>query len=210
MLTEQDLQIIRANVGRMVEMMECYGCNNPPDIGRLKLICKNIDIYFHEPECLEELETYIKDDWKDAFRVQPRIIDCYIPCEDIDLKAKYNEEYEGCCSVVNYRIVGEWGRRRHWYKRYTLASIGKKSNDFAHMYKYVVSDIAVRKSRIQSVSDELWTFAYCLCVAEDEEKLEKWFYSDIPAFGYLSLYDMSMLENGERIMQFFLLMVPFP
>ena len=210
MLTERDLQIIQDNIGRMIELMETHGCVNSPDMSRFKLIQRNINAYYEMHTGLEELDEYIREDWQEAFRSQPRIIDCYIPSDDIDLKAAYNTEFEGCSSLIEYTLHKNWGRRRKWYTRHALESIGKKSNNFESAYRYVVGDYPLQESKVQGISDRIWTFARCLCVAGNDEALVRWFHSDIPAFGYISLHDMSKLERGENIMKYFLEMVPFP
>ena len=64
------------------------------------------------------------------------------------------------------------------------------------------------KSQIVGISDVAWTYEKCLGVTSTDDELVKWFQSDIPAFGYVSLADMSKLENGEHIVRYFLTSVP--
>ena len=45
---------------------------------------------------------------------------------------------------------------------------------------------------------------YFLCIASTDEILKKWFFSDIPAFGYISPVEMTKLENGNDILRTFL------
>ena len=157
MLTERDLQIIQDNIGRIIELMETHGCVNPPDIHQLKLISKNIRIYRETNVGLEELDEYIREDWQEAFRSQLRIIDCYIPSDDIDLKAAYNTEFEGCSSLIEYTLHKNWGRRRKWYTRHALESIGKKSNN-----AITVRTITQRKSNL--LISTIWADCSKVCI----------------------------------------------
>lgn len=212
MLYKKELPVLEENLNKIISLILAYGCINSPNMNRLKLIQKNIKIFQACNEGWDELIKYITEDWDAAMRSQEKLIDCYIPSDDIDLKAKYNEEFEECCRILDKLFDTYWmiGKRK-WYTKQELIELGKtgitsvtwNSND-----SFVVEGTEKFKSQIAGISDEAWTYAKCLGVVSTDNELIKWFQTDIPAFGYISLFDMSKLENGEQIVRYFLTSVP--
>lgn len=202
-LKEEDVYVIYKNICRIITLINDNGCKNPPDMKSLKVIKKNVEIYFQNRENFDELAEYITKDWDYAMRSQKKIIDCYIPHEDIDKKAQYNKELEICFMAVERKLQTHWIHKRRWYTVNELYERGRNRSSLQKPgdNKY--------QSLIEGISDEVWTYAKYLAVAPDDESLKRWFYSDIPAFGYISLYSMSRLKNGENIVRAFISKVPF-
>lgn len=212
MITEKDLPVLEQNLNRIITLITDYGCVNSPDMSRLKLIQKNIKIFQECNEGFDELIKYITEDWDASMRSQKWIIDCYIPSDDIDFKEKSNKELEACFKVLDRLFDTYWIRSRTWYTKQELIGIGRRTgiivSEWNSNYSFVVKKNEKLKSQVAGISDEAWTYAKCLCVASTDEDLIKWFHNDIPAFGYISLADMSKLENGENIVRHFLTSIP--
>ena len=211
MLQKDDLPIVEANVRRIIKLISDNGCINSPDINRLKLIIRNIEIFHECNEGWDELIKYIFEDWDMAMRRQEKIIDCYILSDDIDLKAQYNEEFEKCSRILDKLFGTSWFNSRKWYTKKELIQLGITGitvTAWNDKYSYIVRGTEQINSQIDGISREAWTYAKCLGVASTDEELIKWFGTDIPAFGYISLLDMSKLENGDNIVKYFLANVP--
>lgn len=204
MIAEKDLDILSVNLERIIELITSYGCVNQPDIKRLKLMQKNIDMFKEANEGWDELKQYLIEDWDAAMRSQPKVIDCYISSEDIDFKAECNKELEKCFKELDKLFETNWIMSRKWYTKSELIALGRNFGE----RDLVLQKFAKLKSQIEGISDEAWTYAKGISIASDDEKLIKWFHSDIPAFGYISLLDMSELENGEQIVRHFLTSIP--
>ena len=211
MLHKNDLPVVEENVRIIIKLILDNGCINSPDINRLKLIIRNIEIFHECNEGWDELIKYIFEDWDMAMRRQEKIIDCYILSDDIDLKAQYNEEFEKCCKILDKLFGTSWFNSRKWYTKKELIQLGITGitvTAWNDKYSYIVRGTEQINSQIDGISREAWTYAKCLGVASTDEELIKWFGTDIPAFGYISLLDMSKLENGENIVKYFLANVP--
>lgn len=65
------------------------------------------------------------------------------------------------------------------------------------------------KSPIEEVPDDIWSFAKFLCIVSGDENLQKWFYRNVPAHGYIKCVEMLQLENGDNILRNFLFDFPF-
>lgn len=211
MINTKDLPVLEHNLNRIITLISDYGCMHSPDLKRLKLIQKNVKMFQECNEGWDELKKYILEDWNAAMRSQERLIDCYIPEKDIDLKAKYNKELEGCFNALDKLFGTSWMRQRQWRTTRELVELGKAGiTDFVWNGKisFVVQGTELLKSQIAGISDVAWTYAKYLGVASTDDELVKWFHTDIPAFGYVSLADMSKLENGEHIVRYFLTSVP--
>ena len=211
MLHKNDLPVVEENVRIIIKLILDNGCINSPDINRLKLIIRNIEIFHECNEGWDELIKYIFEDWDMAMRRQEKIIDCYILSDDIDLKAQYNEEFEKCCRILDKLFGTSWFNSRKWYTKKELIQLGITGitvTAWNDKYSYIVRGTEQINSQIDGISREAWTYAKCLGVASTDEELIKWFGTDIPAFGYISLLDMSKLENGENIVKYFLANVP--
>lgn len=211
MLHKNDLPVIEENVRIIIKLISDNGCINSPDINRLKLIIRNIEIFHECNEGWDELIKYIFEDWDMAMHRQEKIIDCYILSDDIDLKAQYNEEFEKCCRILDKLLGTSWFDSRKWYTKKELNQLGITGitvTAWNDKYSYIVRGTEQINSQIDGISREAWTYAKCLGVASTDEELIKWFGTDIPAFGYISLLDMSKLENGENIVKYFLANVP--
>lgn len=211
MLNKSDLSVLEQNLNRIITLITEYGCINSPNMSNLKLIQKNIKIFRECNEGGDDLVKYITEDWDAAMRSQEKIIDCYIPSDDIDLKAKINKEIEECFSTLDKLFATYWFRKRKWYTIQDLIKIGKSgvtASMWNNNYSFVVGETEQSESKILGISDEAWTYAKCLGVASADDDLIKWFQTDIPAFGYISLRDMSKLENGEYIVRYFLISIP--
>ena len=211
MLNKNDLPIVEENINKIIRLISHYGCVNSPDMNRLKLIQKNLNIFQECNEGLDELLSYIAEDWDAAMRSQKNLIDCYIPGQDIDLKAKNNMELEECLGNLDRLFETNWSSKRNWYTKQDLIEFGNlDTNDVVwnRNFSYVVGERELCKSQLAEISDETWTYAKYLSVAPTDEGLMKWFRGDIPAFGYISLLDMAGLENGEQVVRYFLSNVP--
>ncbi|MDG4512780.1 hypothetical protein [Streptococcus suis] len=211
MINRNDLPVLEHNINSIITLISDYGCRHSPDMSRLKLIQKNIKIFQECNEGWDELIKYILEDWNTAMRSQEKIIDCYIPIKDIDLKAKYNKELEECFKRLDALFDTSWMNKRKWYSVRELIELGKSGITdpmWNSKFSFVVQGAELLKSQIVGISDVVWTYAKCLGVTSIDDELVKWFQSDIPAFGYVSLADMSKLENGEYIVRYFLTSVP--
>lgn len=206
---KNDLDIIAEKVKTIISLISEYGCNNSPDISCLKLIVRNIEIYNQCNTGFDELRRYMIEDYNNAMR-KLNIRDSYLPITDIELKAKCNKILDECFGLLDRMFDTYWIGNRKWYTKQELIDIGIKFSN-GKMFYDLLSKLAgntIKNSPISGISDEVWTYAKCLCVADSDEELIKWFYSDIPAFGYISLIHMSSLENGDAIMKYFLTMIP--
>lgn len=211
MINENDLLVLEHNLNRIITLISDFGCIHAPDMNRLKLIQKNIKIFQECNECWDELVKYMLEDWNTAMRSQERIIDCYIPVNDIDFKAKCNKELEECFMVLDTLFDTSWISKRKWYTECELIELGKTGitdSIWNNNFSFVVKGTKLLKSQIVGISDIAWTYAKCLGVTSTEDELVNWFQTDIPAFGYVSLVDMSKLDNGELIVRYFLSSVP--
>lgn len=78
---------------------------------------EGINIFIECKEGWDELQKYMHENWNAATSSQERIIDCHIPGDDIDLKAKYNEKLEECFRTLDKFIETHWINKRKWYTK---------------------------------------------------------------------------------------------
>ena len=123
MINKNDLLVLEHNLNRIIALVSDFGCMNAPDMSRLKLIQKNIKIFQECNEGWDELVKYMLEDWNAAMRSQERIIDCYIPGNDIDFKAKCNKELEECFSILDALFDTSWISKRKWYTECDFNSV---------------------------------------------------------------------------------------
>ena len=212
MLNENDLSVLEWNLNRIITLITDYGCLYSPDMSRLKLIQKNINIFKECKEGWDELQKYMLEDWNAAMCSQERIIDCHILSDDIDLKAKYNVELEECFRILDKFFETHWINKRIWYTKQDLLEFGKKYKNREKDWNIVMKELEAADrycvSPIELIPHDIWSFANMLGVAATDDALVEWFLRDVPAFGYLSPMQILGIAGGDHVLRYFLYDIP--
>ncbi|MDE7422776.1 MAG: hypothetical protein K2N51_03655 [Lachnospiraceae bacterium] len=207
---KENLMELSNNISEAIRYITEYSSKTPDFLKYLIIMKKNIQICI---ECnydgIEELSKYLCEDWRQLFKGNDGIESWYIPIDNIDLKACTNIMLEDCLEKIDRLLNVNFFIKRKWYSEKELKNMGKSFYQYKKNWNSIINDIQKNngciKSPITQIPNDIWMFAkYFLCVASTDEILKKWFFSDIPAFGYIAPVEMTKLENGNDILRTFL------
>lgn len=161
---------------------------------------------------IEELSKYVYEDWRSVCVGRNGIENWYFDIDDIESKGKTNRAFEELALSVDKVLGTNFIIRRKWYSYDELLSLGVKYKQRETAWNTVITELKSKNryytSPINTVPDDIWSFAKMQGIAGTEASLKEWFSKDIPAFGYLTPEKILQIENGDDILRNYMYDMP--
>ena len=166
----------------------------------------------NEYDFISELTMLLVEDWKKIFRNES-IEKFHIDNNNIDKKAEINQRIQKDIYEINCLLGLDNGFvaalcKRKWYTVYELEELGQNMEETKILWNKEMEIFKkyanISKSLIPEVQDDVWFYYKCI-VSGNDEKLVKWFYEEVPSYGFLRPIQMIRLHNGNDIIKNFLL-----
>lgn len=199
----------------LMTKIECIRDTYPVFYNNIKLMTNNLGICIDaDYDSIDELTDYLKEDWTSIFRREKKMENLYISAMDIDKNADINMNIQKLLLQIDEILKTDLQdvkliAMRKWYTKKELSLIAEKYESIRPYWEAqikAIEAVGFRKSSIEGVGDDVWTYAGCL-ITTDEEHLKQWFSKEIPAYSYLSPLEIIRLDNGDKILKDFLLSI---
>jgi len=202
---------------QLLQLLSCYldkaRAEYPIFFRYISLMEKNLKICIDaEYDGINELAQYLEEDWRSIFREEKSIEKIHFRSSNIDEMACVNAEIQRAIKTIDSAlgtqlpdvkfVVG-----RKWYN---ISELKNKGENFpkrvwdSNLNK-IVADYGVLKSPNSLIDDDIWTYVSFLGLASNEQEMERWFNTEILAYGFLVPIEIIQLENGGNILRDFLL-----
>ena len=170
--------------------------------------CTNSDI-----EEQKKISTSVCMGWTELRNRDDGIINWYFDIPDVKMKLEVNEKFNENIQCIDEILKLEFYVQRICYSYERLVCIGEnykyREEDWNKKIEQLKNIDKYFQSPIEEIPDDIWSFGKTLQIVSGDEKLKKWFVSNIRAFGGLKPVEIMQIENGADILRVFLYNFPF-
>ena len=215
MIKKTNLELLQNRINNMISLIEKYDTEKTAQfLSTLKMMSRNIDKCIEsEFDGISELDKYLKQDWRTVCKGDNSIEKWVFDLKDIREKIEINKIFDDNVLFIDRLLNTDCVFQKIVFNYDKLINKGKQFECFRSTWDESIEKLKkynrYYESPIEGGEDDIWTFAKSLNIQGSDEKLQKWFYRNIPAFNYLKCVEIIQLENGSDILRSFLFQFPF-
>lgn len=213
-IQREQVPFIKQKIDIMINILKCYDCmKSAKFFSILQMMSNNMYACLKNNfNGVEILETYILEDWRSVCKGKNGIENWYLKIGDIMLKEKINNKFQQETLCIDKVLKTNYIIPKKWFSYEEFAEIGMECKERKDSWEQIINSLKQENKYLQSpikqVPDDIWSYCKMIEIAENDEMLKKWFMIDVPAFGYVSPFDILKMKNGDNILRSF--MYDFP